>query len=261
MGKKLAKVAIGVDIGGSGIKGCPVDLTTGEFIGKRVRIPTPEGASPDEIAKIVKKIVKSFDLGKKTPVGISFPAPIIHGVPPMIANLSQEFAGMNVAELFSTKLGRPVSVMNDADAAGFAEARYGAAHGASGTLMVLTLGTGIGSAIVRDGVLVTNTEMGHVLLPNGQTAESFAANSVRERLDLPFAEWAARLQHVFSHLEMLFSPDLFIIGGGVSKHSEHFVPLIDTRAPIVPAELLNTAGIVGAALFAAEERLHESTAL
>lgn len=253
MAKKLAKVAIGVDIGGSGIKGCPVDLATGEFIGKRVRIPTPEDARPKDIAKIVKKIVKGFDLPKKTPVGVTFPAPIIHGVVPSIANLSKEFAGMNVEELLTEQLGRPVTVINDADAAGYAEARYGAAHGADGTLMVLTLGTGIGSVLVRDGVLIPNTELGHAILPNGETAEKFAANSVRENLDLPFDEWAARLQQVFTYFEMLFSPDLFIIGGGVSKHSDKFVPHIETRAQIIPAELLNTAGIVGAALIAAQE--------
>ncbi|MFY9262847.1 MAG: ROK family protein [Actinomycetaceae bacterium] len=251
MAKKLAKVAIGVDIGGTGIKGCPVNLKTGEFIGKRKRIPTPPNAAPEEIADIVKTIVDHFELPTDTPVGVTFPAPVVNGVVLNMANLSKDFIGMNVADLFSKVLERPVVVFNDADAAGFAEARYGAAHGRNGTIMVLTLGTGIGSALVRNGVLVPNTELGHILLDNGVSAENFAANSVREKLELSFEDWAERLQKVFTTVENLFSPDLFIIGGGISKKSDQFLPMITTRAPIAPAELLNTAGIVGAALSAA----------
>lgn len=254
MAKKLSGVGIGVDIGGSGIKGCPVDLATGEFIGKRHRIPTPPNATPEEIAQIVKEIVTGFDLPKKTPVGITFPAPIVAGIVPHIANLNKEFTGMNVVDLMTRVISRDVTVLNDADAAGIAEAYYGAAHGMPGTVIVLTLGTGIGSALVRDGVLVPNTELGHLWLESGIGAEKWASSGVREKEGLPFDVWAARLQTVFSHIEMLFSPDLFIVGGGVSKKSDQFLPLIETRAPIVPAELLNSAGIVGAALVAFQEK-------
>lgn len=254
MAKKISGVGLGVDIGGSGIKGCPVDLSTGEFIGKRKRIPTPPNASPEEIATIVKKIVESFDLPKKTPVGVTFPAPVVAGIVPHIANLSKEFIGVNVVDLMTRVVGRDVTVLNDADAAGIAEAYYGAAHGLPGTILVLTLGTGIGSALVRDGVLVPNTELGHLWLESGMVAEKWASAGVREKESLPFDVWAARLQTVFSHIEMLFSPDLFIVGGGVSKKADQYLPLIETRAPIVPAELLNSAGIVGAALVASQAK-------
>lgn len=248
--KKYKNLAIGIDIGGSGIKGAPVDLASGQFAAKRLRIPTPPDGTPNDIAKVVRKIVKSFDLPRDLPVGVSFPAPIVHGVVPHIANLSHEFAGMNVTALMNEKLKRPVTVINDADAAGYGEVQYGAAHGHSGTVMVLTLGTGIGSALVSGGVLVPNTELGHLTLPSGVEAEKFASSAVWEREELSFEEWAQRLQEVFSHIEMLFSPDLFIVGGGVSKQHDEFLPLIKTRAPIVPAELLNAAGIVGAARLA-----------
>lgn len=253
MKKKFRKLGIGVDIGGSGIKGAPVDLKSGKFVAERLRIPTPENGSPDEIAEVVVDIVNSFELPDEVPVGITFPAPIIHGVVPSIANLSQDWAGMRISELFTKKLHRPVTVVNDADAAGFAEVHLGAAHGNPGTVMVLTLGTGIGSALVTRGVLVPNTELGHVTLPSGVEAEPYAASSTFEREELTFEAWAERLQEVFSHLEMLFAPDLFIVGGGVSKKHDKFLPLIKTRAQIVPAELRNGAGIVGAALLAHRE--------
>ncbi|QOQ38953.1 polyphosphate--glucose phosphotransferase [Trueperella pecoris] len=250
MKKKFRKVAIGVDVGGSGIKGAPVDLKTGQFIDKRVRIPTPENAEPVEIAAIIGEIVDSFGLPDEVPVGVSFPAPIVRGQIPFIANLSQEWAGVFPARLIAENIHRPVAVMNDADAAGYAEVYYGAAKGHQGTVLMLTLGTGIGSALLSKGTLVPNTEFGHLLLPNGMEAEHFASSAVFEREELSFEQWAERLQMVFSHYEMLFSPDLFIVGGGVSKKHKKFLPLIDTNAPIVPADLLNTAGIVGSALYA-----------
>ncbi|WP_124054951.1 polyphosphate--glucose phosphotransferase [Arcanobacterium ihumii] len=253
MKKKFRRIALGIDIGGSGIKGAPVDLKTGMFTEDRVRIPTPENASPDTIANVVKEIVDSFDLPDDVPVGISFPAPILRGVVPMIANLSQEWTGIHADELFFKKLKRPVTVLNDADAAGYAEVHFGAAHGNPATVLVLTLGTGIGSALVSAGTLVPNTEMGHIVLPRGIEAEHFASSGVFEREELSFEEWAGRLQEVFSYLEMLFSPDLFIIGGGISKKYKKYVPLISTNAPIIPAELRNGAGIVGAALMAYQE--------
>lgn len=253
MKKKFRKVAIGVDVGGSGIKGAPVDLKTGQFMDKRVRIPTPENAEPAEIAAIIGEIVAKFNLPGEVPVGLSFPAPIVRGQIPFIANLSKKWAGTFPARLIAENIQRPVTVMNDADAAGYAEVHFGAARGNKGTVIMLTLGTGIGSALVSQGTLVPNTEFGHLLLPNGMEAEHFASSAVYEREGLSFEEWGARLNTVFGHYEMLFSPDLFIVGGGISKKHAEFLHHITTNAPIVPADLLNTAGIVGAALFAKQE--------
>ncbi|MGV9182331.1 polyphosphate--glucose phosphotransferase [Arcanobacterium canis] len=254
----MKKYAIGVDVGGSGIKAAPVDLRTGEFADERYRIPTPENASPAEIAAIIKELVDHFAPKKKTPVGVSFPAPILDGVVPFIANLSQEWTGINAHELLASTLGRPVTVINDADAAGYGEVRYGAAQGTQGTVLVLTLGTGIGSALVSHGHLVPNTEMGHLLLPNGMKAEHYASSGVREKEELSFEQWAERLQLCFDTYEQLFSPDLFIVGGGVSKKYKKFLPLIHTRARIIPAQLRNAAGIVGAALLAWEAARNSS---
>ncbi|MDD7465240.1 MAG: ROK family protein [Actinomycetaceae bacterium] len=247
---KTKNLAIGIDIGGSGIKGAPVSMKSGKFKAERLRIPTPENAAPGDIAEIVRTIADSFDL-PDAPVGVDFPAPIVNGVVPYVANLSQEWKGVAVEELFTETLGRPVTVLNDADAAGYAEVYYGAARGRQGTCLMLTLGTGIGSALVREGVLVPNTEFGHIALPNGQEdAEKWAAASVFERDQLSFEEWAGRLQMIFDALEMYLTPDVLIIGGGVSKQHDQFLPLIHTRAQLVPAQLRNKAGIVGAALMA-----------
>ncbi|MDR6938895.1 polyphosphate--glucose phosphotransferase [Arcanobacterium hippocoleae] len=253
MKKKYQKIGIGIDVGGSGIKGAPVSLKTGKFIDERLRIPTPENSTPAEIAQIIKEISESFDLPSEIPVGVSFPAPIVNGVVPMIANLSQEWKDVRINELLTKVLKRPVTVINDADAAGYAEVHFGAAHGHNGTIIVLTLGTGIGSALVRNGVLLPNSELGHVLMPNGLVAEKWASSGVFEREELSYEEWAQRLEEIFRYYELLFSPDLFIVGGGISKKYKKYVPLIDTRAQIVPAELRNSAGIVGAALLAYQE--------
>lgn len=245
-------VGFGIDVGGSGIKAAPVNLKSGEFLDERLRIATPEQSTPKDVTKIIKKLIAHFELDDSIPIGISFPAPIIDGKVPFMANLDQGWVGKNIVKMMTKELNRPVTVMNDADAAGYAEVRLGAAHGRAGTILVLTLGTGIGSALVVDGKLVPNTELGHLHLPNGEEAERYASSAVFEREDLSYEEWAKRLQLVFSTYETLFSPDLFIIGGGISKKHHRFVPLISTRAPIVPAELRNAAGIVGAALLASE---------
>lgn len=244
-------IALGIDIGGSGIKGAPVDLTTGEFAAERHRIPTPQPATPHAVAQTVSDIVKHFGMDDGTPIGVTFPAPIIKGVAPWIANLDDAWAGLNVDHVLSDAVGSPVTCLNDADAAGFAEAEYGAAHGMDGTILVTTLGTGIGSALIVDHQLVPNTELGHVYLKNGKEAEKYASAAVREKKKLSFPEWAERLNVVYNVYEKLFSPDLFIVGGGVSKKSDKFLPLIDVRAPIIPAQLRNAAGIVGAAALAA----------
>lgn len=243
--------AFGIDIGGSGIKGAPVDLDTGEFTADRLRVATPDPSKPDAIAQTVAEIIDHFDVAADVPVGLTFPAPIKHGVVPFIANLHKSWKGVHVPDLMNEKIGRTVVAVNDADAAGYAEVAYGAAKDVSGVVLVTTLGTGIGSALVVDGRLVPNTELGHLEI-DGHDAESRAANSAREDEDLSWEKWAKRLQRYYEVVEMLFSPDLIVVGGGVSKKHQKFLPLIDTAAPMVPAELRNTAGIVGAARLAAE---------
>lgn len=253
---KQKNLAIGIDIGGSGIKGAPVSMKSGNFKADRLRIPTPENASPAQIAEIVAEIANSFNL-PDAPVGVTFPAPIVHGVVPFIANLSQEWVGVNAEELFTHTLGRPVAVLNDADAAGLAEDRFGAGKDQTGTAVMLTLGTGIGSALVHNGVLVPNTEFGHIYLrelpEDVEDAEKWAAASILERDQLPMEEWARRLQIYLTQIDMLLAPDVIIIGGGVSKRHDQFLPLIDVRAKLIPAQLRNKAGIVGAALTAFEK--------
>lgn len=242
----------GIDIGGSGIKGAPVDLTAGKFADDRLRIPTPDPSTPKAVAKVVAQIVTSFsDHPAGEPIGVTFPAVIQNGVARSAANVDKSWIGTDVDELFTAELGRPVHVVNDADAAGVAEARYGAAKGVKGVVIMATLGTGIGSALLLDGKLVPNTELGHLEI-DGHDAESRAADSAREREDLSWEKWAHRLQKYFETVEKLFTPDLIVIGGGVSKKSQKFLPLLDLRAPIVPAQLLNDAGIIGAAVLAAE---------
>ncbi|MFH5823355.1 polyphosphate--glucose phosphotransferase [Georgenia sp. AZ-5] len=244
------RIGFGIDIGGSGIKGAPVDLETGELTAERLRIPTPSPSKPKAVASTVSELVAAFDLDPAVPVGLTFPAPIKHGVVPFIANLHKSWKGVDVPALMSEAIGQPVIAVNDADAAGVAEAVYGAARGVPGVVLVTTLGTGIGSALVVDGTLVPNTELGHLEI-DGADAEDRAASSARENENLSWEEWAERLQRFYSTVEMLFSPDLIVVGGGVSKKHEKFLPLLRTTAPMVPAALRNTAGIVGAAYLAA----------
>jgi len=246
-------LAFGVDIGGSGIKGAPVDLKKGEFAEDRVRIPTPQPSTPDAVAETVAQVVDSFDLDKKVPIGVTFPAVILHGVAQSAANVDKTWIGTDVAKVVGKATGREVVAVNDADAAGYAEVAYGAAKGVKGVVLVVTLGTGIGSALVVDGHLVPNTELGHLEI-DGHDAESRAAESVRDREDLDWEQWAERLQRYFTVVENLFWPDLIVVGGGVSKKHKEFLPLLDLRTRIVPAELRNAAGIVGAAALAAEAR-------
>jgi len=245
-----ATTAFGVDIGGSGIKGAPVDLGTGEFAAERVRIPTPQPSTPDAVARTVAEVVDSFDLDKDVPIGVTFPAVILHGVAQSAANVDDSWIGTDVAATVGAATGRRVLAVNDADAAGYAEVVYGAAKDVPGVVLVVTLGTGIGSALVVDGVLVPNTELGHLEI-DGHDAESRASDAARDREDLSFEQWAQRLQRYFTVVENLFWPDLIVVGGGVSKKHAQFLPLLDLRTPIVPADLRNAAGIVGAARLAA----------
>jgi polyphosphate glucokinase len=243
----------GVDIGGSGIKGAPVNLAVGEFSADRARYDTPDPSTPENVADVVAQIVKSFgrEAGYR-PIGVTFPAVIQHGTARTAANVDKSWIGADVDALLTARLGRNVHVVNDADAAGFAEARYGAARDVNGTVLVATLGTGIGSSLLIDGTLVPNTELGHLEI-DGYDAETRAADSARDRDGLSWQKWAKRLQRYFRVVENLFWPDLIVVGGGVSRKHEKFLPLIDLRTPIVPASLRNDAGIIGAALLAAEK--------
>ncbi|MEW1638222.1 polyphosphate--glucose phosphotransferase [Streptomyces sp. NPDC093801] len=239
----------GVDIGGTGIKGAPVDLDRGEPAQERHKVLTPHPATPEGVAGGVAEVVRNFSWDG--PIGVTFPGVVTHGVTRTAANVDKAWIGLDAASLFSERLGgRPVTVLNDADAAGVAEMTYGAGRGVPGTVLLLTLGTGIGSALFRDGRLVPNTELGHLEL-KGHDAETRASVKAKEDGDLSWERWARRLEKYLVHVEMLFSPDLFILGGGVSRKPEKFLPLIENvRAEIVPAKLQNNAGIVGAAMAA-----------
>lgn len=241
-----------MDIGGSGIKGAPVDLSAGRFAADRVRVKTPEPSTTEAVAEVVADIVAGFgrQAGRR-PVGVTFPAVIQHGVARTAANVHKSWIDTNIDALLTDHLGRAVHVINDADAAGVAETRFGSARGVRGVVLMATLGTGIGTALLVDGRLVPNTELGHVRL-DGHDAETIAAASVRETEKLGWHEWAGRLQQYFSVVEDLLWPDLIVVGGGVSRRSDKFLPLLKLRTPIVPASLRNEAGIVGAALLAAE---------
>jgi polyphosphate glucokinase len=238
---------LGIDVGGSGIKGAPVDTKTGKLLAERIRIKTPKKAEPQPVADVVAEIAKSFDW--KGPIGIGFPAPIKSGVTLMAANVSDKWVGLNADELFTQTTGCDCTMINDADAAGLAEMRFGAGKGQPGTVILLTLGTGIGSAIFYHGNLLPNTEFGHLDM-NGKDAEHRASDAVRQREDLSWKKYAKRLNKYLAMMNKLFWPDLFIIGGGISKEAEKYIPLLKVETPIVPAQFLNEAGIVGAALAA-----------
>ncbi|CAM3730018.1 polyphosphate--glucose phosphotransferase [Nocardioides zeicaulis] len=238
----------GIDFGGTGIKGAPVDLERGDFSHDRVRIDTPRPATPAAVAQVFRTIVESFP-ASSSPVGVTVPGIVRHGVVHSAANIDPSWMGQDADAIFTAALGREVHVVNDADAAGLAEAEYGAARGRRGQVLVITLGTGIGSAMIWDGELVPNTELGHLEL-GGAVAEVTTATSAREREDLSWEAWSERLTTYFRHLERLFSPDLFVVGGGVSKSWEKFGHRIEIDTEIIPAKLQNRAGIVGAALVA-----------
>lgn len=242
-------LAVGIDIGGTGIKGALVDLETGELVGERIKIDTPPGGEPTAIISVVVSIIAQINAPPTAPVGVCFPAIVLHGKTMSAANVSPLWIGLEAEALFEAALERDIHFVNDADAAGYAEVRYGAAKGVAGLVLLTTLGTGIGSALIYNGALIPNSELGHLKLW-GRDAEKSASNSARERGRLSWKRWARRLQVYYSHLELLFSPDLFIVGGGVSKSHELFLPLLRLRTPIVPAELRNNAGILGAAALA-----------
>lgn len=243
----MEREILGIDIGGSGIKGAPVDVKKGELTAERFRIDTPQPSKPQAVAEVVSEIAKHFDW--KGPIGCTFPAIVQHGVVWSAANVDKDWIGTDGEKLFRQATGCPLLLLNDADAAGIAEVEFGAGRGHDGVVMILTFGTGIGSALFNRGILVPNTELGHVEL-RGKDAEERTSDRIRQEKDLSWEKWAERLNEYINYLEALFSPDLFIIGGGVSKKHDRFIPLLNTRANVVPAELLNEAGIVGAALAA-----------
>jgi len=250
----MAKVCIGIDIGGTGIKGALVDVKKGELVGERVRVETPTGGRPDDIARVVHDLIMILDPDKTAEaVGICFPAVVQHGVTLSAANVSSEWIKLDADDLFTRKVGREVHVINDADAAGVAEMKFGVGRKEKGLTILTTLGTGIGTALFIDGELVPNTELGHLEI-EGVDYETKAAFSAKEREDLSWEQWAARLQTYYSKLEALFTPDLFIVGGGVSKEHEFFLPLLHLKTKIVPATLKNNAGIIGAAKLASKSK-------
>jgi polyphosphate glucokinase len=243
---------LGIDIGGSGIKGALVDVRKGKLAGRRYRLPTPQPSTPDAIGDTVAAIARRFRW--KGPIGCTFPAVVKKGVVYSAANVDKSWIGVNGRKLLEKKTGCPVRLLNDADAAGIAEMTFGAGRGHAGVVFVLTFGTGIGSAIFVEGSLLPNSELGHILCPLCQAsaveAEHHASDRARQEANLTWAEWAERVNQYLALLEALFSPDLFIVGGGVSKLHEEYLSLLHARAEIVPARLRNEAGIVGAALAA-----------
>jgi polyphosphate glucokinase len=245
VGDSAPMKALGIDIGGTGIKGAVVDTKRGRLLTDRLRLLTPQPATPEAVATIVAEVAHHFDWDG--PIGCTFPGVVKGGRVHTAANLDKSWIDHEAADTFTAATGCPVTIVNDADAAGEAEARFGAAHGQAGLVIAVTLGTGIGTALVIDGRLVPNSELGHLSLRGGD-AEHWAANSVRERLELSWEDWAARVDEYLHLVEDLFWPDLFIIGGGVSKHGDLFLPLLTCRTPVVAAELRNQAGIVGAAM-------------
>jgi polyphosphate glucokinase len=242
----MAMHALGIDIGGSGIKAAPVDVTTGRLLAERQKIETPHPARPDSVANVVRRLTTYFNWSG--PVGVTFPGVVIDGVTRTAANMDPAWVGLDAASLFTQAAGNAVRVLNDADAAGVAEMTFGAGVGEKGTVLMLTFGTGIGSALFTQGILVPNTEFGHVEL-HGEDAEKRASERAKDLHDLSWGKWAGRVDEYLRHIEAVLWPNLFILGGGVSRQADKWVPrLTGISARIVPAALLNDAGIVGAAM-------------
>ena len=243
--------ALGIDIGGTGIKAAPVDVTTGKLLADRQKIETPHPALPDPVADVVKQLTTSFNWSG--PVGITFPGVVADGVTRTAANMDPAWIGLDAAALFAKATGNPARVLNDVDAAGVAEMTFGAGVDEQGTVLMVTFGTGIGSALFVKGILVPNTEFGHIEI-RGRDAEDRASERAKQLHDLSWSKWAEHVGEYLQHIEALLSPDLMIVGGGVSRQSDKWVPrLTGIRARIVPAAMLNEAGIVGAAMATASD--------
>lgn len=238
----------GIDVGGSGVKGGIVDLDTGQLIGERFKLPTPQPATPDAVAETVAAVVKEF--GWTGRLGVTYPGVVTHGLVHTAANVDKSWLGVNVQDIYTAALdGQPVTVLNDADAAGLAEERFGAGRDNTGVIVLLTFGTGIGSAVIHNGILLPNTEFGHLEV-GGKEAEHRAASSVKERKDWSYERWSVEVTKVLVAIENAIWPDLFIVGGGISRKADKWVHLLTNRTPVVAAALQNTAGIVGAAMAA-----------
>lgn len=242
-------LVVGIDIGGTGIKGAAVDVAAGKLAAARVRVPTPKSATPQSVSEVAGEVLQQ--IGAAGPVGITVPA-VRAGIVDTASHIDLSCCGIDAVELFSKATGRPTAVVNDADAAGIAELRFGAGRGRDGVIVMITLGTGIGSALFADGTLVRNSELGHLLLLHHGEAEDWAAGSIRENDHLSWKKYAHRLQGYLELVQHLLWPEQIIIGGGVSKKADKFLPRIELQTPVVPAELHNDAGIIGAALLAAE---------
>jgi polyphosphate glucokinase len=242
------KVILGIDFGGSGIKGAPVNIKTGKLLSKRFRIPTPSPSTPENVAKVIGEIATNFNWDGS--VGVGFPSVVINGVVKTASNIDKSWIGVNASEFFSKAIHLPVSVVNDADAAGMAEINFGAGKNKKGTVVLLTIGTGIGSALFTKGHLVANSEIGQIYLNNGKIGEEYTAASVREKEDLDWTAWGVRLNIYLKEVENILRPELIIIGGGDSKRSEKFMHAIDIETKLVMAKQRNEAGIIGAALIA-----------
>lgn len=239
---------LGIDVGGTGIKGALVNIETGKLTSEKFRIPTPKTATPKAVANTIEELVNHFNW--KGLVGCGFPTPLQHGKCLTGGNLHKDWKGVQVDALFEAKTGNSFSIVNDADAAGLAELNFGAGKGVKGTVIMITLGTGIGSGLFLDGKLVPNTEFGHVLYKNGEIFEKYASDSARKRDDLSRKEWGKRLRKYFKHINLLVSPDLIIVGGGASKKFDKIEAKLDLDVKIVPAQAENEAGIIGAAMAA-----------
>jgi len=241
---KLKKI-LGIDIGGSGVKGAIVDTKKGKLLTERYRIPTPQPATPEAVADVIKKIVKHFEW--TGPIGVGYPGVIQHGVARTAANVDKSWIDKDLNELFAKTTECKVHVVNDADAAGMGEMKFGSGKGFKGVVLLVTVGTGLGTVAFTSGKLVPNMEMGHILL-HGNDAEKYASDAARKADKIDWTEWAGRFNEYLNRMEDLLWPDLIIIGGGASKKDDRFIPLLKTRATVVPASLLNEAGIIGAAM-------------
>ena len=249
-----ARRGFGVDVGGSGIKGGIVDLDTGQLVGDRFKLLTPQPATPTAVAKTIAAVVKEFDWSG--PLGVTYPGVVTNGTVRTAATVDKAWIGTNAGDIISAELnGRQIVVLNDADAAGLAEERYGAGKDATGVVVLLTFGTGIGSAVIHNGILLPNTEFGHLEV-DGKEAEHRAASSVKDNEGLSYEKWAKRVTKVLVAIENAVWPQLFIAGGGISRKADKWVPLLENRTPVVPAALQNTAGIVGAAMAATRDVTH-----
>jgi len=241
---------LGIDVGGTGIKSAIVETSTGELVSERHRIDTPRPATPKAVGEALKEVLAHHRW--KGPVGMGFPAAIQHGIARTASNIDKSFIGLPIAEYFTKQTGSTFYLANDADVAGMAEMRFGAGKDNDGVVLIITIGTGLGTALFSDGHLMPNTELGHVFLSNGVEAERYASEAVRVTKDLKWKDWGERLNLYLTTMENLLWPDLIVLGGGVSEKLHKFSPMITTKAPVVAASFLNQAGIVGAALFAEE---------